>query len=404
MSNETPTFKAPKILKSAQARLFSLALKQIKIGRLNVTYPDGSLHIFGDEKSSDTADLRINDYAALSRVFRGGSIGFAEAYMDSQIETDDLTSLLTLLSKNLDAITKVIDRSTLGRMAHLLVHKLRPNSRRGAQKNIHAHYDLGNAFYEKWLDPSMTYSSARFTTGNMSLEQAQHAKYSSIANIAQIGPDNHVLEIGCGWGGFAEYAGRDLGSRLTGITISPSQLDYAQNRMLRHNLDERVNLRFQDYRDLNEQFDRTVSIEMFEAVGQNYWPSYFQTIFRALKPGGRAGLQIITIKDDTFDRYSKGVDFIQRYIFPGGMLPSPSKLREQFAEANLQEYAYETFGLDYAHTLALWKKTFLEQWPSLKKLGFDEKFKNMWSYYLSYCEAGFRTGAIDVAQIGLLKV
>jgi cyclopropane-fatty-acyl-phospholipid synthase len=404
MSNETPTFKAPKILKSAQARLFSLALKQIKIGRLNVTYPDGSLHIFGDEKSSDTADLRINDYAALSRVFRGGSIGFAEAYMDSQIETDDLTSLLTLLSKNLDAITKVIDRSTLGRMAHLLVHKLRPNSRRGAQKNIHAHYDLGNAFYEKWLDPSMTYSSARFTTGNMSLEQAQHAKYSSIANIAQIGPDNHVLEIGCGWGGFAEYAGRDLGSRLTGITISPSQLDYAQNRMLRHNLDERVNLRFQDYRDLNEQFDRIVSIEMFEAVGQNYWPSYFQTIFRALKPGGRAGLQIITIKDDTFDRYSKGVDFIQRYIFPGGMLPSPSKLREQFAEANLQEYAYETFGLDYAHTLALWKKTFLEQWPSLKKLGFDEKFKNMWSYYLSYCEAGFRTGAIDVAQIGLLKV
>ncbi len=403
MSNETPTFKAPKILKSAQARLFSLALKQIKIGRLNVTYPDGSLHIFGDEKSSDTADLRINDYAALSRVFRGGSIGFAEAYMDSQIETDDLTSLLTLLSKNLDAITKVIDRSTVGRMAHLLVHKLRPNSRRGAQKNIHAHYDLGNAFYEKWLDPSMTYSSARFTTGNMSLEQAQHAKYSSIANIAQIGPDNHVLEIGCGWGGFAEYAGRDLGSRLTGITISPSQLDYAQNRMLRHNLDERVNLRFQDYRDLNEQFDRIVSIEMFEAVGQNYWPSYFQTIFRALKPGGRAGLQIITIKDDTFDRYSKGVDFIQRYIFPGGMLPSPSKLREQFAEANLQEYAYETFGLDYAHTLALWKKTFLEQWPSLKKLGFDEKFKNMWSYYLSYCEAGFRTGAIDVAQIGLLK-
>ena len=403
MVNETPRQAAPKILKSAQARLFTLALKQIKIGRLDVTYPDGSRYVVGNQHASDTADLRINDYAALARVFRGGSIGFAEAYMDGQIETDDLTRLLTLLSRNLEAIAKIIDRSTLGRIAHLLAHKLRPNSRRGAQKNIHAHYDLGNTFYETWLDPSMTYSSALFTTENMSLEQAQHAKYRSIANIAKINPDDHVLEIGCGWGGFAEFAGRDLGNRLTGITISPAQLEFAKDRMQRHGLEDRVNLRFQDYRDLNEQFDRIVSIEMFEAVGQSYWPSYFETIFTALKPGGRAGLQIITIEDDNFEKYSKGVDFIQRYIFPGGMLPSPSKLREQFKLANLHEYAYENFGLDYARTLAYWKKTFLEQWPNLKKLGFDERFKNMWSYYLSYCEAGFRSGAINVAQIGLLK-
>jgi cyclopropane-fatty-acyl-phospholipid synthase len=403
MVNETPHQSTSKLLNSAQARLFTLALKQIKIGRLDVTFPDGSNHIFGDPRARDIADLRVNDFAALSRIFRAGSIGFAEAYMDGLIETDDLSKLLILLSRNLEAITTIIDRSTLGRLAHLLVHKLRPNSRRGAQKNIHAHYDLGNAFYESWLDPSMTYSSARFTSENMSLEQAQHAKYRSIANIAEIGADDHVLEIGCGWGGFAEFAGRDLGSRLTGITISPSQLEFAQHRMQRQKLEDRVSLRFQDYRDLNEQFDRIVSIEMFEAVGQSYWPGYFQTIFNALKPGGRAGLQIITIADNNFDKYSKGVDFIQRYIFPGGMLPSPSKLREQFKQANLHEYAYETFGLDYARTLALWKKTFLEQWPNLKKLGFDEKFKNMWSYYLSYCEAGFRSGAINVAQIGLAK-
>lgn len=397
------TSSPSKALNSAKARLFTLALNQIKIGCLDVTYPDGSKHIFGDQGATESVKLRVKDFSAISRVFRNGTLGFAEAYMDGALETDDLTALLTLLSRNLEEIKDVIDRTTLGRLAHLLVHKLRPNSRKGAQKNIEAHYDLGNEFYQKWLDPSMTYSSARFDTENMSLEQAQKAKYRSIANIAKIGPQDRVLEIGCGWGGFAEFAGREIGSHVTGITISPSQLEFAENRMRKNNLENVVDLRFQDYRDLNEQFDRIVSIEMFEAVGQQYWPGYFQTLYQSLKPGGRAGLQIITIDEAFFDNYSKNVDFIQRYIFPGGMLPSQSILREQFSKAKLQEYAYETFGLDYARTLALWKKNFLEQWPSLKKLGFDEKFKNMWTYYLSYCEAGFLTGSINVAQIGLIK-
>ena len=397
------TSSPSKALNSAKARLFTLALNQIKIGCLDVTYPDGSKHIFGDQGATECVKLRVKDFSAISRVFRNGTLGFAEAYMDGALETDDLTALLTLLSRNLEEIKDVIDRTTLGRLAHLLVHKLRPNSRKGAQKNIEAHYDLGNEFYQKWLDPSMTYSSARFDTENMSLEQAQKAKYRSIANIAKIGPQDRVLEIGCGWGGFAEFAGREIGSHVTGITISPSQLEFAENRMRKNNLENVVDLRFQDYRDLNEQFDRIVSIEMFEAVGQQYWPGYFQTLYQSLKPGGRAGLQIITIDEAFFDNYSKNVDFIQRYIFPGGMLPSQSILREQFSKAKLQEYAYETFGLDYARTLALWKKNFLEQWPSLKKLGFDEKFKNMWTYYLSYCEAGFLTGSINVAQIGLIK-
>lgn len=388
---------------SPSTRLVFMALNKISDGQLKLIMPDGTEHKFGDLTSPTAVTLKILDIAALNRILRNGSLGFAEAYMEGAIMTDDLSELLTLLSRNLDKMRGIIERSTILRFVNRLIHIFRPNSRRGAKKNIHAHYDLGNDFYKLWLDPSMTYSSARFANPNLSLEQAQHAKYSAITKIADIRAEHDVLEIGCGWGGFAEYAGNSIKCNLTGITISAAQLEFARARMTRNKVDERVNLIFKDYRDLKEKFDRIISIEMFEAVGQQYWGEYFQKIHDVLKPGGKAGLQIITIRDRDFDRYRKGVDFIQRYIFPGGMLPSSRKLREHFDRAHLREYAYESFALDYARTLALWKRNFLDNWASIKAQGFDERFKNMWCYYLSYCEAGFRTGAIDVVQIGLAK-
>ncbi len=388
---------------SAVMRFVFMGLSRIGGGQLTVELPDGACFVFGDTHSKLKANIVIKRQAAFSRIVRGGAIGFAEAYMDGDFETDNLSYLLTLLSANLERIQDIINSYVWMRILNRLVHVLRPNTRNGAKKNIYAHYDLGNTFYEKWLDQTMTYSSARFTSPDQDLSAAQTSKYEAIERIADIKDDHHVLEIGCGWGGFAEHAAGSIGCDVTGLTISPSQLAYAQKRLEMRGLNNKAQLRFQDYRDVKEQFDRVVSIEMFEAVGEKYWPTYFRKVYDVLKPGGKAGLQIITIKDENFLRYSKRVDFIQKYIFPGGMLPSPSKLREQFSLSGLNEYAYESFGLDYAKTLAIWRERFLGVWHEIEADGFDEKFKNMWSYYLAYCEAGFRTGAIDVVQIGLEK-
>ena len=388
----------------ASARFLSLFLNQLKDGRLLIELPDGPVLQFGTAAAGDTSPpsvIRVHDTAMFRRVIRHGSMGFAEAYMDGQWNTPDLSKLLIMLNRNMSHIHNTIDRNKLTNWLNRLIHILRPNTREGSKRNIHAHYDLGNEFYSLWLDASMTYSSALFRDSQQSLRDAQAAKYRALCESANIGPDDHVLEIGCGWGGFAEFAAREIGCKVTGITISQQQLDYAKNRIAMAGLSDKVDFQFRDYRDVSEQYDRIVSIEMFEAVGESYWPVYFEQIKKLLKPGGRAGLQIITIANDRFAAYRKKADFIQRYIFPGGMLPSPETLSAQFDRAGLSLLQREDFAQDYARTLAEWHEKFLAVWPEVEALGFDKRFKQMWRYYLSYCEAGFSTGSIDVSHFTL---
>jgi cyclopropane-fatty-acyl-phospholipid synthase len=284
-----------------------------------------------------------------------------------------------------------------------LRHGLRGNSRAGARRNIHAHYDLGNEFYARWLDPSMTYSSARYEAPGQPLQAAQEAKYASLARQMALAADHHVLEIGCGWGGFAEFAAREVKAKVTAITISQAQFEFARKRMHDQGLAERADIRLVDYRDVEGRFDRVASIEMFEAVGEKYWPAYFGKIREALKPGGRAGLQIITIRDDLYAGYRRRADFIQKYIFPGGMLPSEARLREVTERAGLAWEGVSRFGQHYADTLAEWAQRFEGAWGDIVGLGFDERFRRLWRFYLSYCEAGFRTGRTDVVQLSLAR-
>ena len=280
-----------------------------------------------------------------------------------------------------------------------LRHWFRRNNRRGSKRNIAAHYDLGNEFYGKWLDPSMTYSSAIYMDGANSLERGQFDKYTSLAERMGITKNSHVLEIGCGWGGFAEFVGREIGARLTGLTISREQLKFARERIKKAGLDDRIEFKFQDYRDETGKYDQIASIEMFEAVGEKYWPVYFNKIRECLKPGGTAGLQIITIPDVHFEAYRNRPDFIQRYIFPGGMLPSPGALESVSLQQSLKLAGERIFPQDYARTLCEWRIRFQEKWSEIRDLGFDERFKRMWEFYLHYCEAGFRTEGIDVRQM-----
>jgi cyclopropane-fatty-acyl-phospholipid synthase len=280
---------------------------------------------------------------------------------------------------------------------------LNRNSRKGSKKNIHAHYDLGNAFYNLWLDPGMTYSSALYTQPNQPLEAAQTAKYAALAEAIGVQSSHEVLEIGCGWGGFAEFVGREVGAKVQAITISQAQHDYAKRRVFEQGLAERVDIRLIDYRDVEGRFDRIASIEMFEAVGEAYWPTYFGKIGDLLQPGGRAGLQIITIADQLFDGYRSRPDFIQRYIFPGGMLPSENRLKAETDAAGLSWSGVRRFSHDYARTLRAWADAFDQRWDDVRRLGFDERFRRLWLYYLGYCEAGFRTGRTDVIQLALAK-
>jgi len=283
-------------------------------------------------------------------------------------------------------------------------HKRRVNTPGGSKQNISFHYDLGNAFYKEWLDPSMTYSSAIFEEGDSSLATAQITKYRRLLDLIDVKPGQKILEIGCGWGGFAETAAKERGALVTGITLSMEQLAFARRRMEKAKLTNRVEILFKDYRDMETEFDHVVSIEMFEAVGEEYWPAYFETIYRCLKPGGKAALQIITIEEDMFETYREDVDFIQAYVFPGGMLPSVSKLRERVSAAGLDWNSFKTYGQHYANTLAVWHDRFEDAWAR-KALPeqFDEVFRRIWIYYLSYCEGGFRGGSVDVMQLSLVK-
>lgn len=386
----------------AQAALIAGLLRKLQSGAVRVHFPDGQSELFGDD--AHPVSLRLKEWDVCGAVLKRGDIGFAEAYIEGQWDTDDLPPLLGIMLRNRQALETVIYGTWWGSFAYRLRHLFNRNSKGGSRKNIHAHYDLGNDFYREWLDASMTYSSALFAgEERQSLESAQQAKYRRILDQLQLDEGARVLEIGCGWGGFAEAAARERGAQVTGLTLSTEQLDYARARMQRAGLQEHVQLLLQDYRDTEGRFDAIASIEMFEAVGEAYWPDYFRCIARNLRAGGRACIQTIVIDDVLFERYRKGTDFIQQYIFPGGMLPSPSAFRKAAERHGLEVNESLAFGLDYGHTLALWRRDFHAKLDIVRAQGFDERFIRTWDFYLAYCEAGFRAGSVDVMQFTLVK-
>ncbi|MBB5608448.1 MULTISPECIES: cyclopropane-fatty-acyl-phospholipid synthase family protein [unclassified Janthinobacterium] len=385
---------------SAPARMILSLLDKLKFGALRLRTPDGNVLVYGD--GSAPIHLDLHNWNMCAAVLRSGDIGFAETFIAGDWRTDNLPGLIELMIRNRAQIESLIYGSWWGNLLYRLRHLLHRNSRAGSKKNIHAHYDIGNAFYQLWLDPSMTYSSALFSEGD-SLEQAQLAKYRRIAGQLQLQPGATVLEIGCGWGGFAETAAREHGAHVTGLTLSTEQLAYARQRLQATGLAEQADLQLCDYRDSAGQYDAIASIEMFEAVGQSYWPGYFECVARNLKPGGRACIQTIVIADELFERYSKSTDFIQQYIFPGGMLPSPTEFRRAAEAQGLRVVDAFSFGLDYAETLRQWRATFLAQRVALEKQGFDGRFLLTWEFYLAYCEAAFQAHNTDVMQFTLLK-
>ena len=372
-------------------------------GRLTVRLPDGSVELLEGKEPGGDAVLEIRSYRFASRVLASGDIGFAEGYMAGEWDSPQLATLLETLARNYDHIRRLFDGNWIMLAVNWVAHRLKRNSRRGSRKNIHAHYDLGNAFYRAWLDPSMTYSSARFEGEAVDLATAQARKYESLARIMGLQPGHSVLEIGCGWGGFAEFAAK-AGAHVTGLTISQEQYDFARKRLFEQGLADRTDIRLMDYRDVEGRFDRVASIEMFEAVGREYWPAYFGKIHEVLTPGGRAGLQIITIEDPLFEEYNRRTDFIQKYVFPGGMLPSEERLKPVIAASGLEWGAVERFGLDYAETLKQWDQRFQNAWRDILNItGFDERFRRLWRFYLAYCEAGFRSQRTDVIQLELTR-
>ena len=387
----------------AAARAVLALLRGLKVGSLHVQLPDGSQARFGTQ-DRPAAAIRLLDWRACSAALASGDIGFAESYIAGHWTTPDLVALLDLLLANRDAIERVVYGSWWGRLAYRLRHLGNRNSRRGSRKNIHAHYDIGNPFYRLWLDETMNYSSALFD-GDLSrpLPQAQHAKVQRALYECRLQPGQRLLEIGCGWGAVAEAAARQ-GAHVTGVTLSDEQLAFARERLQHQGLAARADLRLQDYRDIDEApFDAIVSIEMFEAVGREYWAGYFQLLQRALKRGGRACIQTITIRDDLFARYVKSTDFIQQYIFPGGLLPSVSAFREQAHAAGLRVVTEKAFGTDYAETLRRWRTQFLAREAEVREQGFDTRFIRIWEFYLAYCQAAFAAGNTDVVQFTLQR-
>jgi cyclopropane-fatty-acyl-phospholipid synthase len=381
---------------------FSYAAR-IRRGTLDVTLPDGRMIRFGGAEPGPAAVMIVHSYRFAWRLLKGGDIGIAEAYLRKEWDTPDLTQFLYIFCINHDLISPLFEQKGAMRFVQALQHWLKRNTRAQARRNIFAHYDIGNTFYKSWLDSSMTYSSALFEDGANDLTSAQHNKYRRLAEALNLQGDQTVLEIGCGWGGFAEFAAKTYGVKVVGLTISQEQREFAQKRIFDAGLSERVDIRFQDYRDEQGQYDRIASIEMIEAVGEEFWPKYFSQLRDRLLPGGLAGIQAITIRDSMFQTYRREVDFIQRYVFPGGMLPSPAVLKSLGEHFGIPVIRERIFGQDYARTLATWRDNFRQAWPNLKPLGFDERFRRLWEYYLSYCEAGFLSGNIDVRQVIFAK-
>ena len=383
-----------------QALKFGLMLER---GRLDVEMPDGKMLRFQGAEGGPEAEMVIHSLDFAKDLASGGEVGISEAFIKGHWESPNLTHFLELFCVNQPVIQKLLDGKPLVRLFQRVHHWLNRNTKSGSRRNIHAHYDLGNQFYSAWLDTTMTYSSALFTGKARDLASAQIEKYAALARELDLRPEHHVLEIGCGWGGFAEYAAREIGARVTGLTISKEQFDFATARMQAAGLSDRVTIKMLDYRDETGVFDRIASIEMFEAVGEEYWPIYFRQLRDRLAPGGKAGLQVITIQEALFSGYKREIDFIRRYVFPGGMLPTPTIMRDMGEKYGLALSGEHTFGHDYAMTLAQWRDRFRSAWPHLTGLGFDERFRRLWEYYLSYCEAGFRAGTIDVRQMVFAK-
>lgn len=368
-------------------------------GSLTVTWPDGRSQTFEGKEPGPSCDVTLHSMDAISRVLRDGKMGFCEGIIEGEISSGNLPALIELAVMHDGYLEVALRAGPLRRAGLKLFHYMRRNNKTGSAKNIAYHYDLGNDFYAAWLDRTMTYSSAVFKSDDEDLLQAQINKYQALVELADIQPDDHVLEIGCGWGGFAKYVASTVGARVTGITISKEQFDFAQTSLVEAGLEDRISLQLIDYRDLRGKFDKIVSIEMFEAVGQAYWPVYFEKVAHLLKKGGRAAIQSITIDHQAFETYQRDPDFIQRYIFPGGMLPSIPILQEPLKQAGLQLVEDNAYGLHYAKTLAQWRTRFNEAWPDLANAKFDSRFRRMWDLYLAYCEGGFRGGIIDVRQM-----
>lgn len=391
----------------ASARTCLKLLSRLNQGSLTVQLPDGSVQHFGQPGSQTQmhGSLILHNWNVCSAALRSGDIGFAESYIAGDWSTPHLASLLRVFIANRREVEDIIYGTWLGRLAYRIKHLLNRNTKANSQKNIHAHYDLGNAFYQQWLDQSMSYSSAWFE-GDFSkpMIDAQHAKVRRALRMAQVQRYDRVLEIGCGWGGLAELAAKEFDANITGVTLSSEQLNYAQNRMDAIGKGAHADLRLQDYRDIADApFDAICSIEMVEAVGREYWAEYFSTVARLLKSGGHACIQAITIDDALFERYVKSTDFIQQYIFPGGCLPSPSEFRKAAQAAGLEVVDQFAFGKDYAETCRRWRSDFLHKRNAILPLGFDENFMRTWEFYLAYCEAAFEEQNIDVMQFTLRK-
>jgi cyclopropane-fatty-acyl-phospholipid synthase len=388
----------------AAARAVFRLMKRLRHGTLHIVLPDGGTLDFGSAAETGLrATIRLHDWKVCAAALRSGDIGVAESFIDGDWTTPDLPALLTLFIANRDEIESVIYGRWWGSLLYRARHFFNRNSRQGSARNIHAHYDLGNEFYRLWLDPTLNYSSAWFEGDrNGDLVQAQWAKVRRALTECDVRQGHRVLEIGCGWGALAEAAARDFGAAVTGVTLSREQLAWGQQRLAAQGL--AGELRYQDYRDIADgPFDAIASIEMFEAVGREYWPGFFETIKRQLKPGGKACIQTITIRDDLFERYLRSTDFIQQYIFPGGLLPSPSAFRIAAAEAGLEVVNELDFGLDYAETLTRWRASFLGADGPVRQLGFDTRFMRIWEFYLGYCEAAFATGNTSVMQFTLRR-
>jgi cyclopropane-fatty-acyl-phospholipid synthase len=378
-----------------------------EIGALEIVFPDGKSLTLSGKLPGPTGTLLVKDFHFMQRVLASGDIGFCDGFREGEWDTPDLATLLEVLTLNSEKLGQLFTGNIISRTINNILHALRKNTKKGSQRNIFEHYDLGNSFYDQWLDQTMTYSSALFDgerfREHKDLSAAQTAKYARLAELVDLQPGQHVLEIGCGWGGFAQYAAETVGANVTGVTISRAQHDYAVERMQRLGLSDKVTIRLMDYRDIKGQFDAVVSIEMFEAVGESYWGVYFDKLRDVLKKGGKAGLQIITIADDMFEDYKSRADFIQKYVFPGGMLPSAQKLVEQTHAAGLKLISNFDFGHDYAETLKQWGMRFEAAWKEGRIKGFDAQFRKLWLFYLAYCEAGFRTERTNVLQLQLQR-
>ncbi|WP_428031995.1 class I SAM-dependent methyltransferase [Ancylobacter sp.] len=390
------TFEAPAARRGLREAALARLLRQLSMGSLIVVTPEGRRLVGRGRLPGPEATLVLHRWRALRRLVTGGDIAFSQAYIAGDWSSPDLPALIELAAHNLPVLAGRIDALPPVRLWNRLRHALRGNSKTGSRRNISFHYDLGNDFYRAWLDAGMSYSSAIAIAPGQTLEEAQQARLARIVDMLEVAPGQSVLEIGCGWGGLAATLAR-AGTEVTGITLSREQLAYGQAMLAADpSLAGRATLRLQDYRDVAERYDRVVSIEMLEAVGEAYWPTYFAKLRACLKEGGTAVLQVITIAEDRFEGYRRHTDFIQRHIFPGGMLPTKTHLARHAQDAGLDLVETQCFGLGYAQTLAEWRARFLNAWPDVAQLGFDADFRRLWEYYLAYCEGGFRAGAIDV--------